>query len=85
VTTLSRSRSRYNQLKKRTLEIFARQGGWLSPPEWAVLAGFYPTRAAYTYLVRLHRFGLLRRSDGRFGVRYSLSRRGLARLVWLRS
>jgi hypothetical protein len=50
---------RYNKLKKVALEIFERHGGWLSPPEWAVLAGFYPIRAAYSYLLRLHRFGLL--------------------------
>ena len=40
---------RYNVLKKRALEIFDRHDGWLSPPEWAVLAAFYPTRAAYSF------------------------------------
>jgi len=62
MTTFRYSRSpRYNQLKRKALEIFARQGGWLTPPEWAVLAGFYPIRSAYSYLLRLHRFGLLER------------------------
>jgi hypothetical protein len=29
--------------------------GWLSVPAWAVLAGYYPLRAAYTYTKRLWR------------------------------
>jgi beta-glucosidase len=37
------------------LEIFKCHGDWLSPPEWALLAGFYPTRAAYSYLLRLEK------------------------------
>lgn len=75
---------RYNRLKKRALEIFERHGGWLSPPDWAVLVGFYPIRAAYSYLLRLHRFGLLeRRCSAQAGVRYQLSPRGRFRLVWL--
>jgi hypothetical protein len=53
---------RYNKLKLLALEIFDRHGDWLSPPEWAQLAGFYPTRSAYSYLIRLHRFGLLERN-----------------------
>jgi hypothetical protein len=41
MTDSARFRSpRYNQLKKRALEVFERHGGWLTPPEWAVLAGF---------------------------------------------
>jgi hypothetical protein len=75
---------RYNRLKKRALEIFECHGGWLSPPEWAVLAGFYPTRAAYSYLLRLHRFGLLERyCSGGGKVAYKLSVRGRSRLAWL--
>jgi hypothetical protein len=55
---------RYNKLKRRALEIFESHGGWLSPRDWAGLANFYPVRAAYSYLKRLHQFGLLERGDG---------------------
>jgi hypothetical protein len=76
--------SRYNKLKKHTLEIFERHGGWLTPPEWAVLAGFYPVRAAYSYLKRLYSFGLLeRKEDIGACVLYRLSERGRRRLFWL--
>jgi hypothetical protein len=85
MTIPARARSfRYNKLKKRALEIFERHGGWLSPSEWAVLAEFYPIRAAYSYLLRLHRFGLLQRSCSASGVQYRFSERGRSRLVWLR-
>ena len=76
--------SRYNQLKKRALEVFARHGGWLTPPQWAVLAGFYPIRSAYSYLLRLHRFGLLERRCLEQPVQYQISHRGTARMEWLR-
>jgi len=75
---------RYNRLKKRALEIFVRHGGWLSPSEWAVLAAFFPVRAAYSYLKRLYGFGLLERREalGK-GVAYRLSERGRQRFSWL--
>ena len=83
MTTSARSRSpRYNQLKKRALEVFARHGGWLTPPEWAVLAGFYPIRAAYSYLLRLHRFGLLERRRATL-LSYRISLKGDQRRTWL--
>jgi hypothetical protein len=73
----------YNARKAQTLAIFERRGR-LSPSNWAVLARFYPIRASYSYLVRLHRFGLLRRArDARGRVVYSLSARGRRRLDWL--
>lgn len=81
-STPSRS-PRYNKLKKHALEIFDHDK-WLSPPEWAALAGFYPIRAAYTYLLRLHRFGLLERSSAGGMVVYHLSTRGKQRLAWLK-
>ena len=60
------------------------QNGPLQPPVWAARAGFFPIRASYSYLVRLHRFGLLRRSrDARGRITYSLSERGRRRLSWL--
>jgi hypothetical protein len=55
------STSKANSLKKRTLEIFFVYGS-LNPPAWAKLTNFFPVRAAYTYLLRLHRFGLLNRT-----------------------
>jgi hypothetical protein len=73
---------RYNRLKKRALEVFARHGGWLTPPEWAVLAHFYPIRAAYSYLLRLHRFGLLERRSANV-LFYKISQRGDRRRAWL--
>ena len=75
--------SRYNRLKRHALEIFEHDN-WLTPPRWAVLAGFRPTRSAYTYLLRLHRFGLLDRSSARGVIAYHLSSRGKARLAWLK-
>ncbi len=75
--------SRYNRLKRRALEIFEHDN-WLTPRSWAVLAGFRPIRAAYTYLLRLHRFGLLDRNTARGVIAYHLSSRGRARLAWLK-
>lgn len=74
---------RCNVLKLRALEIF-NSFGPLNPPAWAALANFNPKRAAYTYLLRLHRFGLLIRSRDKSGLLiYSLSDRGRERLDWL--
>ena len=73
----------FNERKLQALAIFQRCG-LLSPPAWAVLAGFYPTRAAYSYLCRLHRFGLLNRQrDLRGLLLYGLSEKGSQRLCWL--
>jgi len=75
----------YNELKAKGLAIFEKNGR-LNPSDWAVRAGFHPIRASYSYLVRLHRFGLLRRGrDGRGRISYSLSARGRRRLNWLRT
>ncbi len=77
-------RGKYNSLKGRALAVFEDRG-WLSPPAWAVLAGFYPVRASYSYLRRLFRWKLLERSLDRRGLLlYRLSSRGAARLAWLR-
>jgi hypothetical protein len=74
----------YNSLKYRALEVFENRG-WLSPPAWAVIAKFYPARAAYSYLKRLHRWQLLDRARDRSGLLlYRLSPRGVERLSWLR-
>ena len=73
----------YNSRKAQALAIVERRGR-LNPSDWAVLADFYPIRASYSYLVRLHRFGLLRRGrDARGRLVYCLSSRGRMRLNWL--
>ena len=74
-----------NVLKLRALEAFDKRG-WLNPPIWAALIGFYPARSAYSYLLHLHRFRLLERRIGANGlIVYSLSKRGKERLQWLRN
>jgi hypothetical protein len=74
---------RYNSLKKRALAAF-RGRAWLNPPAWSVLAGFRPSRSAWGYLLRLHRFGLLqRRRDTRGLLVYRLNEKGERRLRWL--
>jgi hypothetical protein len=75
--------SRYNKLKEHALRVFECHGGWIRPTEWAVLAGFYPIRSAYSYLLRLHRFSLLERYQTGLGIVYRLSERGFNRLQWL--
>ena len=81
--TMSHS-SRYNKLKEHALRVFERHGGWIRPTEWAVLASFYPIRSAYSYLLRLHRFGLLERYRTSGRIVYRLSERGSSRLEWLK-
>ena len=77
--------AKFNLLKLRALEAFENRG-MMNPPIWAVLVGFYPARAAYTYLLRLHRFGLLnRRQDDGGLILYGISRRGKERLEWLKT
>jgi hypothetical protein len=74
----------YNQMKLRALATFEGRG-WIAPPDWAVLAGYYPVRAAYTYIKRLWGWKLLeRRLDRRGLLLYRISERGQARLAWLR-
>jgi len=87
MSPFQKTRRGHNGLKRHTLQVFVERGGdWLAPPAWAVLAGFYPVRAAWTYLLRLHRFGLLRRGrDARGLILYRLSARGARRLAWLQS
>jgi hypothetical protein len=75
--------TKYNSLKRRALAAFEGRA-WLSPPAWAVITGFYPVRASYTYLARLYRMRLLERILDRRGLLlYRLSPRGAARLHWL--
>jgi len=81
---LLRVNRKFNSLKKRTLQVFDRAGGWLDVQAFAARGGFYPMRAAYSYLRRLWRYGLLDRARDRRGrLVYRLSRRGWERLRWL--
>jgi hypothetical protein len=78
------SENSFNVLKHRALEIFGRYGS-LNPAAWALIADFHPVRAAYSYLLHLHRLGLLlRRHNARGLLLYRLSERGSQRLLWLR-
>jgi hypothetical protein len=79
--------NRYNKLKIRALEVFAfAPGAWFTPKEVADRLDFVPRRAAWTYLKRLWRFGLLeRRSLGLGSLKYRISERGKGRLRWLHS
>jgi len=73
-----------NELKQLALETFEHRG-WLNVPAWAKLAGYYPMRAAYTVLKRLHKWKLLERQlDARGLLLYRISEQGRARLAWLR-
>jgi hypothetical protein len=79
----SEAQDTHNTLKRRALEVFARHGK-LNPAAWAVLAPMYPIRSAYTYLLRLHKFGLLNRERDEKGLLiYAISERGRQRLKWL--
>ena len=83
ITVRKRRFGHHNDLKIRTLEIF-RNFGFLNPPAWAALANFSPPRSSYTYLLRLHRLGLLHRThDGSGLLLYGLSDRGRQRLAYL--
>jgi len=76
--------AKFNVLKLRALEAFENRG-WIHPIVWAALVGFYPARAAYTYLLRLRRFRLLERSRDADGLlAYRISNRGKERLNFLR-
>ncbi|MGH9772884.1 MAG: hypothetical protein ACRD4Q_14505 [Candidatus Acidiferrales bacterium] len=76
--------SRYNFLKIRVLSALENRN-WANPPSLAAFLKIYPARSIYTYLLRLHRWGLvLRRRDVRGLLAYRLSARGRDRLAWLR-
>lgn len=72
-----------NRRKQQTLEIFSRRP-ILTPGEYAVEAGFYPARAAWSYLRRLYLMRYLNRSRDRRGrLQYRLSPAGARRLLAL--
>lgn len=76
---------RYNEMKLRALAAFEDRA-WLSPVAWAVLTGYFPTRTSYTYIRRhLWQWELVERSlDPRGLLLYRLTKKGAARLAWLR-
>ncbi len=71
----------YNERKARTLALFAAHPEGLRPQDYAWQIKKFPARAAYSYLARLWRWGLLLRRDA--PVTYRLSARGRDRLAWL--
>jgi hypothetical protein len=78
-------------LLTRVLSAFENRG-YLSPPTvWLMLRSrrvngeWFPRRAVYSYLLRLHRNGLIARALDRRGLLlYRLTTRGAERLRWLR-
>ena len=72
----------FNELKRETLALFEASPGGLQPQIYAQRIGKLPGRAAYSYLKRLWRWGLLLRRES--PVRYRISERGRDRLAWLR-
>jgi len=77
-----RTWAEYNERKLQILRLFASRGP-MGPQEVAVQVGLYPTRAMYTRLIRLARWGLLHRSWRSGRLVYSLSPKGQARIAWL--
>jgi hypothetical protein len=66
----------FNERKKQALELFV-QYSQMRPPDWAVAAGFFPIRASYSYLLHLHRMGLIcRKRDYRKRIIYQLAPHG---------
>ena len=75
---------RRNERKLQVLEAFATNAA-MRPVQLAPEVGIYPFRRAYTYLLRLHRWGYLqRRRDHKGRIVYRLSPRGARYLLWHR-
>ncbi len=73
-----------NRLKIRVLGALEGRG-WLNAAMVSVLARFRPVRSVYIYMDRLRKWGLVRRRRPKGGmIQYLISRRGRARLAWLR-
>ena len=74
----------FNERKKLTLDYFASRQ-WVRQKVYAIALGIYPTRAVYSYLLRLHRWGLMWRGyDATGHIVYHLSPRGARRLLYLK-
>jgi hypothetical protein len=76
----------HNERKLQTLEIFSLHGPLIAT-EYALIAGFYPTWAASSYLDRLAlRFHYLRRRRTLGGKPvYTITRRGIRLMKHLRA
>jgi len=72
----------FNDLKRETLALFEASPEGLQPQAYARQIGKVPARAAYSYLKRAWRYGLLLRRER--PVCYRISQRGRERLAWLR-
>ena len=73
-----------NERKLQVLEAFATHGQ-MRPIHLASEVGIYPVRRAYTYLLRLHRWGYLHRGRDYMGqLLYRLSPKGARYLLWRR-
>jgi DNA-binding IclR family transcriptional regulator len=73
-----------NTLKLRVLAALE-SGNWLGARMISALAGLRPKRGVYGYMRRLQRWRLVRRRQ-RIGQRvaFVITKRGRARLAWLR-
>ncbi len=71
--------------KREVLSIFDHTGGFLTPDQVRTKLQPPPDRrSVYSYLLRLHRQGLLERNQTRRGtLAYRLTERGQARLEYL--
>ncbi len=76
----------YNALKIRVLGLLAERGGYVSPREVAVLIfSVQAYDAAWSYMAKLARWGLVKRREKPWGIEYAITRRGRERLAWLTS
>ena len=72
--------------KQEVLEIFVREGHFMTPDEVCrQLRGFHHRCSVYSYLFRLHKQGLLHREVVHGRIAYQISQRGIARLQFFKS
>lgn len=72
------------ELTLETLEYFSRVE-WSTPDDFMVAVRCYPRPCAYSWLRRLNRNGLLKRSlDYRGRIQYQLGAHGARRLLYLK-
>lgn len=74
---------KYNALKFEVLRAFhGAPHGWLTPREVAQRVRFSRFRSVWSYLLHLHRWGLLLRRSEPY-IEYRLNAKGVRRLAWL--
>jgi hypothetical protein len=70
--------------KREMLQVFSEHKE-LRPDEYASIVGFYPARAAWSYLRRYHRGGMLRKGrDWKGRIVYRLAANGARWLLWFK-